>query len=51
MFIRNPLHEFNFSITDQRKKMKTGKNIFNIGRSAKLDYEMLINNIKHYNDT
>ena len=25
--------------------MKRAKNIFNTGRSAKLDYEMLINNI------
>ena len=26
--------------------LKGGENIFNIGRSAKLDYEVLINNIK-----
>ena len=51
MFIRNPLRDFNFSITDQRKKRKRGKNIFNKERSANLDYEMLINNIENYNAT
>ena len=29
--------------------MKRRKNIFNIGRSAKWDYEMLVNNIKYDN--
>ena len=29
-------------------KMMRGKNIFNIGRFAKFDYEMLINNVKNY---
>ena len=38
----------NFSwiiLQDQIIKMKRAKNIFNIGSSAKLDYEMLINSI------
>ena len=47
----------NFSwitLQDQIIKMKKAKNIFNKGRSAKLDYEMLINNTsgnKYKNNT
>ena len=33
------------NLQDQTIKMKRAKNIFNTGRSAKLDYEMLINSI------
>ena len=33
------------TLQDQIIKMKTAKNIFNKGHGAKLDYEMLINNI------
>ena len=38
VFNGDPVRNFNVAIIDQRIKMKRGKNIFNIGPNAKLDY-------------